>query len=502
MKKKLITLFICFLCFITVLSGCNLGSFIVNNKDKGGNTVTPGDSNDPDDPDIPPVVSYDYTVTVYYNNLPFKPGDNDITAVWYSNEGIFRAPLGKDGKANAGVLYGDYYVYLEGLPSKYTYNPGAYKATDDERNVTILLTDIKKPVSGDGSGYYIGTGVYVVNDDGTYRAEIKTDGQEVYYQYTPTSSGWYKIESWVNVFEDSVDPVVTRWAGNSQFVQRAEEYKDGGFALEGGYTKNFRYDVQVGETYVGNAFTFSVTAASKFSEYPVYVDFAIVYIGKYKSSEEDVRIIRAKEAKVKAAEPQANETFVWADWDPWAKDPDKAYTLTFDASNFKYNEDTGFYHHYSMELYGEGDYGTYDYGKGYGPRLLCSIKNPIKSCSLIPTLFDANAVVTPYGKVNYLLIYNVWLEAEQAYVTHDYQEFIRTDYGNRCNSKGYCYVTPELKNYLQLFAEENGLWTDGVDDFNKETPERKGYHANQDSLWLFACGFYKKNEDKNEQKNS
>lgn len=497
MKKKLITLFICFLCFVTVLSGCNLGSYIVNNKDKGGSTASPGGSKDPVDPDSP-VGSYDYTVTVYYNNLPFKPGDNDITAVWRNSESITRAPLGKDGKANAGVLYGDYNVYLEGLPSKYTYNPGAYKATDDERNVTILLTDIKKPVSGDGSGMYQDSGIFVVHDDGTYRAEIKSENQKVFYEYTPTASGWYKIESWVNVFEDAVDPVLQRYGGTFANKWPEEMYYDGGFALDGGYTKNFRYDVQVGETYVGNAFTFTVSAASKFSEYPVNVDFTIGYIGKYKSSEEDVRIIRAKEAKVKAAEPQEGETFVWADWDPWAQDPDKSYTWTFDASNYKYNEETGFYHHYSMELYGEGTYGTYDYGKGYGPILLCSIKNPLQSCSLIPTLFNANAVVTPYGNVNYLLIYNVWLESEQAYVTHDYQEFIRTDYGNRCNSKGYCYVTPELKDYLQLFAEENGLWTDGVnqDKGNSITPELKGYHANQDSLWLFACGFYKKNEVK------
>ena len=498
MKKKLITLFTCFLCFVTVLSGCNLGSYIVNNKDKGGNSVTNGGTNnpdDPDDPEIPPVENYDYTATVYYNNLPFNPGNNDITVVWHSSESIYRAPLGADGKANAGVLYGDYNVYLEGLPSNYVYNPGAYVATDNERNVTILLTDIKKPVSGDGSGYYLDTGVFVVHDDGTYRTEIKRENQILYYQYTPTASGWYKIESWVNVFEDAVDPVVVKYEnGSSQFLGTPVEKKDGGFSLDGGFTKNFRFDVQIGENYVGNSFIFSVTAVSKLSQYPVYVDFNIGYIGKYKSSEEDVRIIRAKEARINAANPQANESFEWADMG----------TKVFDASNFRYNDETGFYHHYSMELYGEGAYGTYDYGKGYGPILMCSIKNPLPSYSLIPSLYSANAVSTPAGPINYLLIYNVWLENEQTYVTYDYQYFVRDDYGKRCNSQGYCYVTPELRDYLQLFAENNGLWTDGVNEaipddngvIQNNTPEQKKYHANQDSLWLFACGFYKKNEVK------
>ena len=58
-----------------------------------------------------------------------------------------------------------------------------------------------------------------------------------------------------------------------------------------------------------------------------------------------------------------------------------------------------------------------------------------------------------------------------------------------CNRDGRCYVTEELKAFLQKFAENQSLYTDGVCPLDG-TPESLGYSANQDGLWLFACGFY------------
>ena len=478
MKKAFITLIVILLCFITVLSGCGLGTEIVHNKDKNNGGTVNGGHEGPDDPFKPgePEVSRDYTVTVYYKNALFDPGETEITVVWRNSVFIKKELLGADGKANAGELSGDYNVYLEGLPDKYAYNPGGTTATDEQRNVAIILTDIRKPVSGTGTGMYQ---CFQVKYDGTYRAEVKGDGKYVFYEYTPTSEGWYKIESWVNVYADVVDPYIQKYNGNSAWKTPGDIVTGGGFQLAGGFTKNFRYDVQIGKQYVGNAFTFAVTAASKYNEYPVKVDFAITYIGEYRDSYYDVRKPRAEEATVKAEEPAEGETFVWSDMG----------TTVFDMDNYRFNENTGFYHRYDSELYAEDSLG---YGVGYGPILYCSIRKAIPCYSLINSLYTANAVSTPYGIVNYLLVYNSWLEEEQKYVTLDYQDFIRLDYANVCNSQGYCYVTPELKDFLQLFAETNELWTDGVDDFNTGTPERKGYFAKQDALWLFACGFYSK----------
>ncbi|MCH5142795.1 MAG: hypothetical protein J1G07_03685 [Clostridiales bacterium] len=504
MKKRLLTIFICFLCFVAFFSGCGLGSYIDHNKDKGQqSTITPGGPNNPnpgnpgkpDDPDNPPVGKKNYTVTVYYKNKIFNPGNLNVTVVWRNSQSIIRVALGADGKADAGELEGDYNVYLEGLPSNsnYTYDPSGYVATEAEPFVAILLTDIQEPQRGNGLGLYENEGCYTANKEGTYRAQIEYEGQFRYYQYT-LSPGWYKIESWVNAYEDNVDPYVVRYSGTTGFKQVDKTIESGGFQLAGGFTKNFRDDIQIANQ--GQTVTYAVTAVSKFSEYPLYVDFAIVYLGDYKDSYSDVRTIRAQRARGTAKDPGSDEHFEWADMG----------TKVFDMDNYKFNENTGYYHRYSMELYGDNPLG---HGKGFGPILYCSIKNSLPSYTFLPSLYNAHNVQTEMGPVNFLLIYNVWLEDEKKYVTYDYQEFIRSTrdpigYGATCNKDGYCYVTQELKDFLQAFAEGYELWSDGVKERAgfTGTPESNGYVAKQDALWLFACGFYEKSEDKNEQENS
>ena len=85
------------------------------------------------------------------------------------------------------------------------------------------------------------------------------------------------------------------------------------------------------------------------------------------------------------------------------------------------------------------------------------------------------------ARQTYLKLYNIWIEAEQKFAVYDYTEFIRTDYNRVCNSDGMCYVTEELRQFLQKFAENHSLWTDGIAP-DSGTPEGKGYTANQDAI--------------------
>ncbi|MDE7463741.1 MAG: hypothetical protein K2M48_01825 [Clostridiales bacterium] len=475
MKKKILLIIIAVMCSVFGLVGCDMGAYIENGGKPVGPVVDPekpekpGDSEDPEKPD--PAVSKDYTATVYLNKKPFDPGDNEITVVWQNGNDVHRAPLGADGKANAGELDGDYGVYLVGLPTTYTYDPNAGTATAKERSVDIELTTLRSPSGGDGSNMYSGLGCYTTRYDGTYRAEIKSDGSKVYYEYQPMSSGVYSVVSWVNVYADEIDPAVEYYPGSSQFKYYERTIKDGGAALDGGFTKNFRFECLIDQSEIGGVFTFAITARSKTAQYPVYVDFAITWEGDYKNGYNDVRPQKATEANVKAA--NSNRPFNSADLN----------TKVFDADNFKYNANTGFYHYYSMELFGDDPYGN---GVGFGPELCCSI-TPSVSCYTITTLYNANSVGT--NSSNYLKLYNVWLEAENKYCTYDYTDFIRVDYYAVCNKDGRCYVTEELKVFLQKFAENHSLYTDGVGP-GSGTPEALGYSANQDALWLFACGFY------------
>lgn len=472
MKKKLIAIISFLVCAVMCFSGCNLGNYIENenNKKTDDTQITTPPDDDPTEVD-----DGNYKLSVYEGTERFYPGDLEITAVWRNENDVFRVPLSEDGTAVAGKLDGDYSVYLEGLPSEYAYDCNGTFASAEERNVTITLSSFNSAVSGNGTGLYLNNGCYLVRYDGFYRATVLNEWARVYYEYTPEDAGYYSVESTVPVYTDNVNPIIDVYNGSTGFKMFNRTIDGGGYTLDGGYTKNYRYEVRVSKNEVGNSFTFAVGAQSKDKIYPVTVDFKIKYEGEYVSGNSDVRIQRATENKVKAAEPKKGETFIFAD----------EGTKIFDMRKYKYNPNTNWYHRYDEELY--GDIG---YGKGYGPVLCCAIDKAIPSYPLTK-LIDANQVGKEAGfSFNYLMLYNIWLEDEQKFAVYDYTSFIREDYYRVCNRDGVCYVTPELKQFLQVFAENHSLYTDGV-GAAAGTPESGGYNANQDALWLFACGYYR-----------
>jgi len=477
MKKRFVIAVLILICAAFCFVGCNGGKYIESGGTNTGGSVT-GKPDNPDLPDKPEELPGEedetYTATVFYDSAPFDPKDINIYVVWVNDLQVKKVPLGADGKADAGMLDGQYTVYLEGLPSKYSYNPSGYVATSESRSVAILLTDITAPERGDGKGLYAADGCYQIKYDGTYRVVLEKEGQEVFYEYITSGSGIYEVESWVNVYDNEINPYVVKYNGSSQFKFNPQKQDDGGYFLKGGFTKNFRFEYKVDKSEVGGTFTFAVGAETKSQAYPVAVDFQIKYLGEYSSELADIREKRAEEANTPAKEKQAGETFVYADLN----------TKVFDMSNYRYNENTKFYHYYNETEYAEDIFG---YGKGYGPILCCMITKTAPSYSTT-SLFNANAV-GPY-RANYLRIYNCWVEEESKFVVYDYVKFIREDYVSVCNSDGVCYVTEELKQLLQKFAENHSLYTDGVSAVIG-TPEIKGYSANQDALWLFACGFYR-----------
>ena len=306
MKNKLLAVFI--ICFILIccFTGCNAGTYFENGKKTpptdigGGNGPVVGPENPSGPTEENPT---HYTATLYLGSSVFTPDDSmKITVVWRSKNSVVRVPLGEDGKADAGELDGTYSVYLTGLPNTYTYNPNGYVATADEKKVSILLTTVRSPESGNGSSMYVNNGCFTVRDDGTYRATVSREGAALFYEYRPRSAGVYSIESWINVYDDEINPLFHLYAGNIGSKWFLRTLDGGGAEADGGFAKNFRYEFAVSATEVGNVCTFAVGAVSKSQEYPVYVDFAITYLGEYTSSYADVRPQAAKQARGKTQE--------------------------------------------------------------------------------------------------------------------------------------------------------------------------------------------------------
>lgn len=484
MKKHHVKSLICIVLVLVMCTGCELGSYrdnpgtlgnIVTTGPSGDVTTGPGDATGGSSNPSKPVVDENepYTVTLYYNNKPFEPQDAEIQVIWHSNESDKVLPLNADGTANAGVLDGDFDVYLTGLPEQYSYNPNIYHATADRRHVDIIIVDITEPLRGDGGinanpaekGIYTNAGCYEVKYQGTYRVIITEPNQKFYFQYQPTSSGCYSVESWCNVYTNEVNPMMDVWRGSVGAKWYNYTLDDGG--PTGGYTKNFRYEINIEDSHISNVFTFGIYGFSNTNNYPVVVDFAITWEGPYDPASEKVTIVSPEEVSGLPKPSETREAFNYADLN----------TKLFDGRNYRYDPDTGLYRVYDEERYASSD--------GWGPYLMCDIKNKVP-CYSVTSLYDANRVD---GTLNNFLKFSVWSDEEQCYVKYDYTSFIRDGYASKCDSKGRCYVTQELMEFLQLFAKRAGLWNDGGGTM-EGTPEHNGYSATEDDMWLFACGFY------------
>ena len=208
-----------------------------------------------------------YTVTLTYNGKVFTQ-TGDIVAQWTDGYSYYTAPF-ENGVAQTEYLDGDYRVTLSDLPEGFTYNPNIYTATADGRDVEIELHKVEAP-RGAGSDEYHCIELKKTN---YYRAQFSRKGQQLFFEFIPASSGTYVIESLVDTAAQAFNPIMMVYVGSSQFKLFDHE-QDGGGA-ENGYTKNFKYVMNVDDDEIGTVFTFAIKLDAKSDEFPQYVDFAL-----------------------------------------------------------------------------------------------------------------------------------------------------------------------------------------------------------------------------------
>ena len=506
MKRKIINVLIAIFMMFTFLS-CGTTTEQPTPPSGGGIIDNPENPNNPDNPDNPdgpnneekpndtdnpgPVVTeVEFVVSLVYNKKLYIPEEEEeIIVVWGDDYSQHTQKIGIDGYAKI-LLDGDFYVYIDNIPEGYTYNPNIYSASNDNPIVEIELLKISKISRGNGTKLY---SEYELSTTGTYRTEIKSKTKKVFYEYQPTSPGYYVIESIVNIHEDVVNPKVDIYTGSFAAKYFSETLDDGGTYKKGGYTKNFKWVVKLSQEQLSNVFTFAIFAQSKTGEYPVYVDFKISYEGEYYLESTLAKLMEAQEIKANryckncgypasvddtpAVCPSCGETSFSG---PSTKTPefDSSYkyinsdggsgsyyaSLTngtgfLDANNFKYNEETGYWHVYDKET------------NTYGPVLCAKITAP---CAYYDESLN---LIESHGNKN-LTVSNL---------TENYKQFIEVEYASVCNSDGVCYVTNELKEFLQKFSVSQRLFFDG-NGFVEST----GVYAIEEDQWLFACGYYKK----------
>ena len=208
-----------------------------------------------------------YTVTLMHNGKVFTAADG-ILAQWTDGYSYHKAPF-VGGKAEVAALDGDFRVTLSGLPEGYTYDPNVYTATVTGRDVQIELMRVDVPRGAGSDEYHC----IALGKTGYYRAQYARAGQLVFFEFVPTTAGTYVLESLVDTAAQQYNPVLMVYYGSSQFKIFDHE-QDGGGA-EDGYTKNFRYLMQVDDEEIGSVFTFAIRLDAKSAEFPQTVDFSI-----------------------------------------------------------------------------------------------------------------------------------------------------------------------------------------------------------------------------------
>ena len=408
-----------------------------------------------DDPTVEQEV--EFVVSLVYNKKLFIPDASEpITVTWADDYSQYTQVIGEDGYARI-KLQGDFNVYLDNTPKDYAYDPNIYTASSENPVVEIELLKVAKVSKGRGTALF---NEYEISSDGVYSAKVTSKTKKVFYEYQPKQPGYYTIESLVNIYEDTVNPKVDIYDGSTQYKNFRETLDDGGAYKKGGYTKNFKWTVRMSQAELaGGVFTFAIYADSKTGVYPVTINFRITYQGEYNPDGIVSRMILPEEANFTTPEFSSSKyTYRNSDHGTGSYYSGRTNgTGLLDGDDYKYNEESGYWHLYDKET------------NTFGPILCASITVP---CAYYEESLN---MIESHGNKN-LTVSNS---------TENYKQFIEVYYAAACNSDGVCYVTMELMIFLQKFSVSQRLFFDG-NGFVEST----GVYAIEEDQWLFACGYY------------
>lgn len=490
MKKLISYLVVLFVVISLTSCGRVVDDPTKNNGNIDNPVVTPGDNTNTDKPDEPNVnEKVEFSVSLVYNKKIYIPKESEgIKAVWADDYSKYTETISSDGYAKT-MLDGDFHVYLTKAPEGYSYNPNIYVADNENSTVVIELYKIARISRGQGTALQK---EYEMSSTGVYRAEIKKAMQRVYYAFHPTKAGYYVLETIVNVYDDSINPKVDIYSGNAGGYRQVyqEGLDTGGASLSGGFTKNVKWVVKLTEEMVGNLYVFAIYADSKSGVYPINVDFSVSYEGEYYIDDVVSKLMRAEEihASTECSKcrymvstvntpnscPKCGNT-EFVNYNSPNYDSSKYTFINTDGGTgnyyqngtngtgliigegFKYNEETGFWH-------------VYDNTTGeFGPVLCAKITAP---CAYYEESLN---LIESHGNKN--------LTVEKG--TENYKVFVEQEYAAVCNQDGVCFVTNEMKEFLQKFSVSQRLFFDG-----NGFVELTGVYAAEDDQWLFACGYY------------
>ncbi len=512
-------------------------------------------------------VEFKITLTLrgeaYYD--PAYDYETAIEVIWTNiSTGIEkRAKIDEYGSARTTGLVGEFNVHLSKTPTNYTYDPNITVVSNTNPVAEIELIRIVKldeKRKNDLYGNIIKIENITVSDPNKknisycYEATLKKSTDIKYYQFSIKSSGSYTIESMVDVYDNTINPIVMKYVVGPEALANFEaEIDDGGVSLLGGFTKNFKYQVDLDKDFIGNVAKFGIKADVKegmsWPDEGVKVTFKITYVDPYVMEQAKRIPVFANDLYYKRDEngniikdsngnPELNYVKITSDsdlyfpvsyscvdnsgttlhypyyWnnmlDPsfseensflylraryslvdgeYVQDPSGEYILkeTIETTAGNTYQNFGNFSEWRKGsnlildvnqngeevIYYNEDDGYYHYNYNGEDRIVC-----VKITS--PSIFIESSLThieDPGNGALQSVVINKQL--------YNYKRFIEAEYASVCNSDGVCYVTKELKEFLQYFSNSQGYFFDG-----NGWCEVDGVFASEDNQWLFACGFY------------
>ena len=404
-----------------------------------------------------------FTVDLVREGLRYSP-PIEMYAQWTGEDGIYRAKFDSSGHAEIRGLDGDYHVTLSKVPDGYTYDTNGYIASNQSRSIKVEMLQII-PTTGTGSGMY---NCIKINRLGTYRTTLTSSTHAVFYEYMPTMQGRYSIQSWVDISENEINPIMEVYGGSTQY--KFFLYTQDGGGASSTYTKNFKLNLELTSDMVGNVWTFQAHADCRSGKYPIKIDFTIKYEDDYQSDEGVYENYYANgpfyDASVHGAVAGITR-YIFED----------THNI-LDSSRVKFNPADEFYHVYDEARYASSG--------GFGPMLFAYLNK------------DSRLISTGSGNGFLDEMIRGWLRAngkrywwEKKIINNRGQEEWITDpdcfiaqYVSHGVNGGHP-VTEELKEFLQGWAVSQNYFNDGAG-----WAEAAGLMSNEDNQWLFNCYYY------------
>ncbi|MCH5157167.1 MAG: hypothetical protein J1G02_04755 [Clostridiales bacterium] len=400
-----------------------------------------------------------FTVDLMLNGKQFTP-PIEMYAQWTGDDGIHNAKFDENGHAQTSGLDGDYHVTLSAVPDGYTYDPNGYAVDNNHRSIEIEMLQII-PTTGKGDGMY---NCIKISRLGTYRTTLNNANHAVFYEYAPYLQGSYSIQSWVDIYENEVNPIMEVYNGTTQF-KFFNRTQDGG-GTSSTYTKNFKLELELSSDMIGNVWTFQVHADCRSGNYPITIDFTIKLEDDFQGSNEHYENYYASgpfyDASIHGA-VSGTRRYLYDDTNK-----------ILDASKVKLNPADKFYHVYDETLYSDTN--------GFGPILFTYLGVDFSILSTNSGKGFMDDLVRGWLRFNGKRYWwdidngnNVWDTDPNCflaqYVSHG------VDGGHP--------VTEELKTFLFEYALSQRMFIDG-----NGWAEGAGLKSSEENQWLFNCYYY------------